>query len=228
MFEAMKHPVNGVGFFTQTQSLPSCTFISYDALMWLRARITNGRHPLDILEAMRTWVENFKPLLNLIQMRFAESAWFATPLVIGISPLCQVLSFTMWYSRIRMLKVTSSDKLKLLLASYAFFFFLTDYAPPLNDYSAFVNEWLEIELQGCSFLWYDEPSPSNVPNFLRDTPAPQSWTAYCKSSEQKNVHFLSYSDFHCILFVCFQSAFVANRIWRLMWIRRAIEWNGVM
>lgn len=53
MFEAMKHPVNGVGFFTQTQSLPSCTFISYDALMWLKARVTNGRHPMDLLEAMR-------------------------------------------------------------------------------------------------------------------------------------------------------------------------------
>jgi len=50
----MKHPVNGVGFFSQTQSLPSCTFVSYDALMWLKTRLNNGRHhPLDLLEAMR-------------------------------------------------------------------------------------------------------------------------------------------------------------------------------
>lgn len=56
IFEAMKHPVNGVGFFSQTQSLPSCTFVSYDALMWLKTRLNNGRHPLDLLEAMRKWV----------------------------------------------------------------------------------------------------------------------------------------------------------------------------
>ncbi|KRG07622.1 GATOR complex protein Iml1 isoform X3 [Drosophila mojavensis] len=142
MFEAMKHPVNGVGFFTQTQSLPSCTFISYDALMWLRARITNGRHPLDILEAMRTE-----------RMICHASGDWNQPIVPG---------FVFYY-------VVQQDKNA------------KDYAPPLNDYSAFVNEWLEIELQGCNFLWYDEPSPSNVPNFLRDTPAPQSWTAYSKS-----------------------------------------------
>lgn len=49
----MKHPVTGVGFFTPTQSQPSCTFISFDALMWLKARLDNTRNPLDLLEAMR-------------------------------------------------------------------------------------------------------------------------------------------------------------------------------
>lgn len=62
-------------------------------------------------------------------------------------------------------------------------FLILDYAPPLNDYSAFVNEWLEIEFQGCSFLWNDEPVPTHVPNFLRDSTPPQSWTKYCKNSE---------------------------------------------
>lgn len=53
IFEAMKHPVTGVGYFALTPSLPSCTFISYDALMWLKARLNNNRNPLDILESMR-------------------------------------------------------------------------------------------------------------------------------------------------------------------------------
>ncbi|EDW68837.2 GATOR complex protein Iml1 isoform X3 [Drosophila virilis] len=142
MFEAMKHPVNGVGFFTQTQSLPSCTFISYDALMWLKARLTNGRHPLDLLEAMRKE-----------RMICHASGDWNQPIVPG---------FVFYY-------VVQQDRNA------------KDYAPPLNDYSAFVNEWLEIELQGCSFLWHDEPAPTNVPNFLRETPAPQSWREYCKS-----------------------------------------------
>ncbi|XP_023160418.2 GATOR complex protein Iml1 isoform X6 [Drosophila hydei] len=142
MFEAMKHPVNGVGFFTQTQSLPSCTFISYDALMWLKARVTNGRHPMDLLEAMRKE-----------RMICHASGDWDQPIVPG---------FVFYY----VVQQDANAK---------------DYAKPLNDYSAFVNEWLEIELQGCNFLWHDEPSPTHVPNFLRDTPAPQSWTAYCKS-----------------------------------------------
>lgn len=70
----------------------------------------------------------------------------------------------------------------LYITIHTSFFFL-DYAPPLNDYSAFVNEWLEIEFQGCSFLWHDDPVPTHVPNFLRDSTAPQSWTKYCKNSE---------------------------------------------
>ncbi|XP_032596837.1 GATOR complex protein Iml1 isoform X4 [Drosophila grimshawi] len=140
MFEAMKHPVNGVGFFTQTQSLPSCTFISYDALIWLRSRVTNGRHPLELLEAMRKE-----------RMICHASGDWNQPVVPG---------FVFYY-------VVQQDKNA------------KDYAPPLNEYSAFVNEWLEIELQGCGFLWHDEPAPTKVPNFLRDTPAPQSWTEYC-------------------------------------------------
>ncbi|XP_062137286.1 GATOR complex protein Iml1 isoform X2 [Drosophila sulfurigaster albostrigata] len=136
IFEAMKHPITGVGYFTQTQSLPSCTFVSYDALLWLKARLSNGRHPLDILEAMR----------KEHMICHASGDW-SKPIIAG---------FVFYY-------VVQQDKNA------------KDYAPPLNDYSAFVNEWLEIEFQGCSFLWHDEPSPSEVPNFLRDTTAPQSW-----------------------------------------------------
>ncbi|XP_034484120.1 GATOR complex protein Iml1 isoform X2 [Drosophila innubila] len=142
IFEAMKHPSTGVGYFSQTQSLPSCTFVSYDALMWLKARLTNGRHPLDLLEAMRKE-----------RMICHASGDWNQPVVPG---------FVFYY-------VVQQDKNA------------KDYAPPLNDYSAFVNEWLEIEFQGCSFLWHDEPTPSHVPNFLRDTTAPQSWTDYCKN-----------------------------------------------
>ncbi|KAL7732774.1 hypothetical protein ACLKA6_005916 [Drosophila palustris] len=142
IFEAMKHPLTGVGYFSQTQSLPSCTFVSYDALMWLKARLTNGRHPLDLLEAMRKE-----------RMICHASGDWNQPVVPG---------FVFYY-------VVQQDKNA------------KDYAPPLNDYSAFVNEWLEIEFQGCSFLWHDEPAPSHVPNFLRNTTAPQSWTDYCKS-----------------------------------------------
>lgn len=69
-----------------------------------------------------------------------------------------------------------------------FLHFSIDYAPPLNDYSAFVNEWLEIEFQGCSFLWHDDPVYTNVPNFLRDNTAPQSWTKYCKNSEYSELN----------------------------------------
>ncbi|XP_030380275.1 GATOR complex protein Iml1 isoform X3 [Scaptodrosophila lebanonensis] len=140
IFEAMKHPESGVGYFTKTQSLPSCTFISYDALMWLKTRLDSSRHPLELLEAMRKE-----------RMICHASGDWNQPIVPG---------FVFYY-------VVQQDETA------------KDYAPPLNDYSAFANEWLEIEFQGCSFLWYGEPVPTNVPNFLRETPAPQSWTDYC-------------------------------------------------
>ncbi|XP_023034077.1 GATOR complex protein Iml1 isoform X3 [Drosophila willistoni] len=146
IFEAMKHPVTGVGYFLQTPSLPSCTFISYDALMWLKARLDNGRNPLDLLEAMR---------------------------------------------KERMICHASGDGNQPVIPGFVFYYVVQqdknakEYMPPLNDYSAFVNEWLEIEFQGCSYLWHDEAVTSHVPNFLRDTPAPQSWTA---SSKNKRVY----------------------------------------
>ncbi|XP_039486622.1 GATOR complex protein Iml1 isoform X10 [Drosophila santomea] len=152
IFEAMKHPVNGVGFFSQTQSLPSCTFVSYDALMWLKTRLNNGRHPLDLLEAMRKE-----------RMICHASGDWKKPVVPG---------FVFYY-------VVQQDKNA------------KDYAPPLDDYSAFVNEWLEIEFQGCSFLWHDEPVTTPVPNFLRDSPAPQSWT---ETSSNKRVYRQSHLE----------------------------------
>ena len=53
----------------------------------------------------------------------------------------------------------------------------------MNDLSAFENEWMEIELLGCSALWFDEPQLPNVPNFLKEVPTPQSWTDCCKNSK---------------------------------------------
>ncbi|KAH8232733.1 hypothetical protein KR038_002054 [Drosophila bunnanda] len=144
IFEAMKHPVTGVGYFAQTQSLPSCTFLSYDALMWLKTRLNNGRHPLELLEAMR---------------------------------------------KERMICHASGDWKRVVVPGFVFYYVVQqdknakDYAPPLGDYSAFVNEWLEIEFQGCSFLWHDEVLTTPVPNFLRDKPAPQSWTETCSNTE---------------------------------------------
>lgn len=53
IFEAMKDPVTGVGFIGPTQSLPSCTFVSWDALNWLKSRLDSSCKPLEILENMR-------------------------------------------------------------------------------------------------------------------------------------------------------------------------------
>ncbi|XP_053687887.1 GATOR complex protein Iml1 isoform X1 [Sabethes cyaneus] len=53
IFEAFKHPVHGVGFLAAAQSLPSCTFVAYDAITWLQNRIEGPCNPLDILEEMR-------------------------------------------------------------------------------------------------------------------------------------------------------------------------------
>ncbi|XP_058838167.1 GATOR complex protein Iml1 isoform X2 [Topomyia yanbarensis] len=53
IFEAFKNPDHGVGFLGPAQSLPSCTFVAYDAITWLQNRIDGPCNPLDILEDMR-------------------------------------------------------------------------------------------------------------------------------------------------------------------------------
>lgn len=58
-----------------------------------------------------------------------------------------------------------------------------DYIRPLNDLTAFENEWMEIEVQGCDNLWFDDFPTSNVPNFLKEVPTPQLWTDYCKNGK---------------------------------------------
>lgn len=53
ILEAMQHPNTGMSFITQTPSLPLYTFVSYDALIWLKNHLTDDRNPLHILEDMR-------------------------------------------------------------------------------------------------------------------------------------------------------------------------------
>ncbi|XP_058462915.1 GATOR complex protein Iml1 isoform X2 [Malaya genurostris] len=53
IFEAFRNPDHGVGFLGPAQSLPSCTFVSYDAITWLQNRIEGPSNPLKILEDMR-------------------------------------------------------------------------------------------------------------------------------------------------------------------------------
>ncbi|XP_055630377.1 GATOR complex protein Iml1 isoform X2 [Toxorhynchites rutilus septentrionalis] len=53
IFEAFKNPYHGVGFLGPAQSLPSCTFVAYDAINWLQNRIEGSCNPLEILEDMR-------------------------------------------------------------------------------------------------------------------------------------------------------------------------------
>uniref|UniRef100_A0A182TBI9 DEPDC5 C-terminal domain-containing protein n=1 Tax=Anopheles maculatus TaxID=74869 RepID=A0A182TBI9_9DIPT len=53
IFDAMRHPVHGVGFLAPAQSMPSCTFVSYDAINWLQNRIEGPCKPVEILEEMR-------------------------------------------------------------------------------------------------------------------------------------------------------------------------------
>uniref|UniRef100_A0ABK9MU85 DEP domain-containing protein n=1 Tax=Glossina morsitans morsitans TaxID=37546 RepID=A0ABK9MU85_GLOMM len=144
IFEVMKHPVSGVGFISQTQSLPSCTFVSYDALLWLKNRLDNSCNPLAILEAMR------KEKL----ICHASGDW-NKPVIPG---------FYLYY-------IAQQDKNS------------KDYIRPLNDLTAFENEWMEIEVQGCDNLWFDDFPTSNVPNFLKEVPTPQLWTDYCKNEK---------------------------------------------
>ncbi|XP_052897957.1 GATOR complex protein Iml1 [Anopheles moucheti] len=53
IFDAMRHAVHGVGFLAPAQSMPSCTFVSYDAINWLQNRIEGPCKPVEILEEMR-------------------------------------------------------------------------------------------------------------------------------------------------------------------------------
>lgn len=53
IFEAFRHPVTGVGFLAKVQSLPSQTFVSYDAINWLNNRIDGQCNTIEILERMR-------------------------------------------------------------------------------------------------------------------------------------------------------------------------------
>lgn len=53
IFEAMRHPATGVSFLAKAQSLPSCTFVSYDAINWLNSRIEGSCNAVEILERMR-------------------------------------------------------------------------------------------------------------------------------------------------------------------------------
>ncbi|XP_055702143.1 GATOR complex protein Iml1 isoform X7 [Phlebotomus papatasi] len=53
IYEAMKHPETGVPFIGPAQSMPSCTFVSYDAITWLQNRIEGPCDPIELLERMR-------------------------------------------------------------------------------------------------------------------------------------------------------------------------------
>lgn len=53
IFEAMRHPATGVSFLANVQSLPSCTFVSYDAINWLNSRMDAPCDAVEILERMR-------------------------------------------------------------------------------------------------------------------------------------------------------------------------------
>lgn len=53
IFDAFKNPISGVGFLGPAQSMPSCTFVSYDAITWLQEHIEGPCNPIEILEDMR-------------------------------------------------------------------------------------------------------------------------------------------------------------------------------
>lgn len=53
IFEAFRHPTTGVSFLAKVQSLPSQTFVSYDAINWLNNRIDGQFNAIEILERMR-------------------------------------------------------------------------------------------------------------------------------------------------------------------------------
>ncbi|KAG5666359.1 hypothetical protein PVAND_014392 [Polypedilum vanderplanki] len=53
IFDAFKNPNTGVGFLEPLPSMPSLTFSSYDAIIWIFNRIEDVTNPLDILETMK-------------------------------------------------------------------------------------------------------------------------------------------------------------------------------
>ncbi|XP_067645950.1 GATOR complex protein Iml1 isoform X6 [Eurosta solidaginis] len=148
ILEAMKHPVTGIAFFTQTPSLPSYTFVSYDVLLWLKHHLDSSRNPLDVLEAMR----------NIFNIHREKMICHAS----GDWDKQVIPGFYLYY-------IAQQDKNA------------KDYVKPLYDLSAFENEWMEIELQGCNHLWTDETRIPNVPTFLRDIPSAQSWADYSRN-----------------------------------------------
>lgn len=56
--DALKHPVTGVCFVARAQSLPSFTFVLWDAINWLAAHVEGCSQvgAVELLEAMRKWV----------------------------------------------------------------------------------------------------------------------------------------------------------------------------
>ncbi|XP_036220149.1 GATOR complex protein Iml1 isoform X2 [Bactrocera oleae] len=144
ILEAMKHPITGVAFFTQTSSLPCYTFVSHEALLWLKTRLDNNKNPLDILEAMR---------------------------------------------KEKMICHASGDWDKQIIPGFYLYFIVQqektvkEVPKPLLDLSAFENEWMEIELQGCNHLWIDETKTPNIPTFLREIPSAQSWADYSQNKK---------------------------------------------
>lgn len=55
IFEAFRHSATGVSFLAKVQSLPSYTFVSYDAINWLNSHIEVPCNAIDILERMRRY-----------------------------------------------------------------------------------------------------------------------------------------------------------------------------
>lgn len=53
IFEAFKNPTNGVPFFEPLPSMPSLSFSSYDAIMWIYNRVEGVTNPIEVLESMR-------------------------------------------------------------------------------------------------------------------------------------------------------------------------------
>ena len=53
IFDAMKHPITGVSFLAKAQSLPSHTFIVWDAINWIQNHVDGNINAIDTLESMR-------------------------------------------------------------------------------------------------------------------------------------------------------------------------------
>lgn len=61
LFEAFRHSVTGVSFLAKIPSLPSYTFVSYDAINWLNNHIEGGCNAIEILERMRRYSQFIIP-----------------------------------------------------------------------------------------------------------------------------------------------------------------------
>lgn len=53
IFEAFRNTATGVSFLAKGPSLPSLTFVSYDAMHWLSSHKEAPCNPIEILEKMR-------------------------------------------------------------------------------------------------------------------------------------------------------------------------------